>query len=267
MDVTFPLVALTGRERSLKELAKPDERILRYSGLTVEQLQAPYLAIDARLPEATPAKVRERILATRELAVYGYFVYEFHAISMFWALSCVEMALKTRFAEKYPGPIRVTRKAADNTEESCQISIAELQDYWRQKWRIPEMKYFDYSFQAVLTWAFREKLLPEDIPVPVPEIVASFEHRFMLRTFPARALKDGLLKSEPRTYQDILSCWNGLSENQKKHYRPKTSTVLVEELPRFRNEMAHPRFNLIVFPRAPIGTYELLVDVVARLWR
>jgi hypothetical protein len=89
----------------------------------------------------------------------------------------------------------------------------------------------------------------------------------MLRTFPARALKDGLLKSEPRTYQDILSCWNGLSENQKKHYRPKTSTVLVEELPRFRNEMAHPRFNLIVFPRAPIGTYELLVDVVARLWR
>jgi hypothetical protein len=266
MDVTFPLVALTGRERSLKELAKPDERILRYSGLTVEQLQAPYLAIDARLPEATPAKVRERILATRELAVYGYFVYEFHAISMFWALSSVEMALKTKFAEKCPAPIRVTRKAPDDTEESCQISIAELQDYWRQKWRIPEMKYFDYSFQAVLTWAFREKLLPEDIPIPVPEVVTSFEHRFMLKTFPARALKDGLLKSEPQTYQDILNCWNGLSEIQKNHYRPKTSTVLVEELPRFRNMMAHPRFNLIVFPRAPIGTYELLVDVVTRLW-
>lgn len=43
MDVTFPLVELTGRERSFDELTKPDERMQRYAGLTVEQLQAPYL--------------------------------------------------------------------------------------------------------------------------------------------------------------------------------------------------------------------------------
>ena len=48
------------------------------------------------------------------------------------------------------------------------------------------MKEFDYSFQALLAWAFRESLLPEDIPIPVPEIVAAFENRFMLKTFPAR---------------------------------------------------------------------------------
>jgi hypothetical protein len=266
MDVTFPLVRLTGRERSLEELATPDERILRYSGLSVEQLQAPYLTIDTRLPDATPPKVRERILATRELAVYGYFVYEFHAISMFWAVSCIEMALKMKFAEKHPDPITVTRSAADGTQESCQISVADLYDYRRRKWRIPGMKYFDYSLQALLTWAFRDGMLPADIPIPVPEIVASFENRFLLNAFPARALKDGLLKSEPQSYGEILSCWNGLSETQKNLYRAKASTVLIEELPRLRNMMAHPRFNLVVFPRAPIGTYELLIDLVARLW-
>ena len=261
------MIELTGRERSLKELARPDERILRYAGLTVEQLQAPYLMIDARLPAATPAKVRERILATRELAVYGYFVYEFHAISMFWAVSCVEMALKMKFAEKCPDPIRVTRKATDDTEESCQIPVAELRDYRRHKWRVPDMKDFDYSFQALLAWAFREGLLPEDIPIPVPEIVVSFENRFLLKTFPARAVEDGFLESQPQTYGDILNCWNGLTEAQKNHYRPKASTVLVEELPRFRNMMAHPQhFNFTVFPRAPIGTYQLLIEVVARLW-
>jgi hypothetical protein len=267
MDVTFPLVELTGRERSFDELTKPDERMQRYAGLTVEQLQAPYLTIEARLPASTPAKLLERIVATRDLAVHGYFVYEFHAVSMFWAVSCVEMALKLKFAEKRPDPVTVTRKGADGSEESCRIAVAELQDYRRQKWRIPEMKEFDYSFQALLAWAFRESLLPEDIPIPVPEIVAAFENRFMLKTFPARAAKDGLLKPEPQTYGDIINCWANLNEVQKNHYLPKTSAVLVEELPRFRNMMAHPRhFNLIVFPRAPVGTYELLVDVVARLW-
>lgn len=129
------------------------------------------------------------------------------------------------------------------------------------------MKKFDYSFRALLAWAFGERLLPEDIPIPVPEIVASFENRFMLKLFPALAVKDRLLKSEPQTYGDIVACWNGLNEAQKKHYMRKASTVLVDELPRFRNMMAHPQhFNLIVFPRAPIGTYELLVDIVARLW-
>lgn len=110
MDVTFPIVELTGRERSLEDLAAPDGRILGYPGLTVERLQAPYLTIEARLPASTPAILRERILIARELAVHGYFVYEFHAISMFWAVSCVEMALKMKFAEKRPDPITVTRK-------------------------------------------------------------------------------------------------------------------------------------------------------------
>jgi hypothetical protein len=267
MDVTFPLVELTGRERGLEDLTRPDERILRYSGLTIERLQAPYLTIETRIPAATPARLRERITATRDLAIHGYFVYEFHAISMFWAVSCTEMALKMKFAEKRPDPITVTRRAPDGTEETRQIPVAELQDNRRERWRVPDLKDFDYSFKALLSWAFRAGLLPEDIPIPVPEIAASFENRFLLRIFPDRAVKDGLLKAEPQTWGDIVGCWNGLSETQKNHYRPKASTVLVEELPRFRNMMAHPQhFNFIVFPRAPIGTFELLIEVVARLW-
>jgi hypothetical protein len=129
------------------------------------------------------------------------------------------------------------------------------------------MKDFDYSLRTLLSWAFRESLLPENIPIAVPEILASFENRFLLRIFPERAVKDGLLKPGPCAFDDVLGCWNGLSEARKNHYRPKASTVLVEELPRFRNMMAHPQhFNFTVFPRAPIGTFELLIEIVARLW-
>ncbi len=215
MDVTFPLVELTGRERSLEELTRPDERILQYSGLTIARLQAPYLTVEARIPAATPAKLRERITATRDLAIHGYFVYEFHAISMFWSVSCVEMALKMKFSEKRPDPITVVRKAADGTEETCQIPVAELQDDRRQGWRISDMKDFDYSFKAVLAWAFREGLLPEDVPIPVPELVASFDNRFPLKIFPDRAVEDGLLKAEPQTWGDIVGCWNGLTTGRR----------------------------------------------------
>ena len=130
------------------------------------------------------------------------------------------------------------------------------------------MKDFDCSFEALLSWAFREALLPEDIPIAVPEIVAGFENRFMLKTFPARAVKDGLPKPEAQTYGDIVNCWNGLNDSQRRHYRPKASTILTEEPPRFRNMMAHPQhFNLVVLPRSPIGTYELLIDIVVTLWQ
>jgi hypothetical protein len=210
MDVTFPMVDLTGRERSLEELS-PDKRILGWTQLTVERLQAPYLTLEARLPAATPAQLVERIKTTRNLAVYGYFVYEFHIISMFWALVGVEMALKIKFKEKCHDPITVTKRT-----ESCQIPFWKLRGHLRQRWRIPEMEYFDYSFRALLDWAFREKLLPEDIPIPVPEIVNTFNNRFMLETFPARAEKDGLLKSAPRTVGDIHDCWNGLSDTEKE---------------------------------------------------
>jgi hypothetical protein len=117
-----------------------------------------------------------------------------------------------------------------------------------------------------LAWAFRSGLLPEDLPTPVQEIVNAFNNRFTLEIFFDRALKEGMIGPNP-TLGEIQSCWGGLSEKQREHYRYKPSGVLIEELSRFRNDMAHPEsWNLVTVPRSPLSAYELLIDIVARLW-
>ncbi len=64
-----------------------------------------------------------------------------------------------------------------------------------------------------------------------------------------------------------MKCWESLSEQQREDYRYKPSGVLIEELPRFRNDLAHPEsWNLVAVPRSQLSVYELLVDIVARLW-
>src|SRR6266487_3202600 len=92
-DMTFPKAPHTGKERSVSDLSQPDERSIGY-GFDVADLQAPYLELEKRLPNAMPLKLRERIVVSRELAVYGFFCYEFHAVSLFWSISCIEMAFK-----------------------------------------------------------------------------------------------------------------------------------------------------------------------------
>jgi hypothetical protein len=50
-------------------------------------------------------------------------------------------------------------------------------------------------------------------------------------------------------------------------YRYKPSGALIEELPRFRNDMAHPEsLNRMTVPQSPLSAYELLIDIIARLW-
>ena len=263
-DLTFPKVPLTCQERSLADLTQPDERSIGYR-LDVEALQAPYLAIESRLPATTPEKLRERIAVARNLAVYGFFCYEFHAVSLFWSVSCIEMALKLKFEEVNPGPFEMRRKL-DNEEEKCRVTMADLEDKLRMKWKIVDLSFFDYSFKALLMWAFRKSLLPEGIDIPVQEIVNSYNNRFALKIFPSQAQKAGLLGNNP-TLADIQACWNGLSESQRKHYQAKPSTVLIEELPRFRNMMAHPqRFNLVTPPGSPLSAFQLLTDIVSRMW-
>jgi hypothetical protein len=265
-DLTFPRVPLTGQERSIADLTKPDERSLGYR-LDVESLQAPYFAIEQRLPATTPPKLLERIALTRNLAVYGFFCYEFHAVSLFWAVSCIEMALKQKFEELNPGPIAIRRKL-DNSpeEEKAHVPLRDLADKLRMKWKIVDLAYFDYSFKSLLMWASRKSLLPGDIEIPMQELVTGYHNRWMLRIFPEQATKDGLLGVNP-TLEDVRKCWDGLSEAQRKHYGPKGSSILIEELPRFRNMMAHPnQFNLVTPPRSPLSAFQLLIDIVSRLW-
>ena len=127
-----------------------------------------------------------------------------------------------------------------------------LEKRLREKWRILGMKDFDYSFRAFLVWALRSGLLPEDLPIPVQEIVNAFNNRFELEIFFERAIKEGKLGPNP-TLGDIQRCWDGLNEKQREHYRFKPSGVLIEELPRLRNDMAHPAScNLVTVPSVAI---------------
>lgn len=263
-DLTFPKFPLTGQERSLADLTQPDERSVGYR-LDVEALQTPYLAIESRLPTTTPPKLFERIAVARNLAVYGFFCYEFHAVSLFWSVSCIEMALKLKFEEVNPGPFDLRRKQ-DKEEQQCQVALVELEGKLRTRWKIVDLPFFDYSFKALLMWAFRKSVLPEDIEIPVLEIVNSYNNRFALKVFPAQAQRAGLLGENP-TLGDIRACWNGLSERQRKDYQAKPSAVLIEELPRFRNMMAHPKqFNLVTPPGSPLSAFQLLTDIVSRMW-
>jgi hypothetical protein len=261
-DLTFPKVPMTGEERSLDELTRPDERSITPD---IESLQAPFFEFERRLPDSVPTKLRERIVVARQLAVYGYFCHEFHAVSLFWSVSGIEMALKMKFEQMHLNPIRLIR-GIEGAEESCQVRVNELEESLRSKWRIPEMKWFDFSFKSLLKWAFRAGLLPEDIGIPIQEVVNRFDNHFAFKVFPERAQKDGLLGPNP-TWGEVQKCWQSLNERQQRGYQSKASTVLIEELPKFRNMMAHPqRFNFVTVPRSALSGYQLLIDMVSRLW-
>jgi hypothetical protein len=264
-DLTFPRVPFTGEEKTLAELVEPDERSVRYR-LNVEVLQAPYIEIEKRLPVAAPRPLLDRMAVSRQLATYGYFCYEFHAVSMFWSISCIEMALKLKFRELNPGPFKLVRKTKDRGEETCEVTIGLLEKRLRERWRIPGMADFDYSFRAFLAWAFKSGLLPDDLPIPVQEIVNSFNSRFALEIFFDRALKEGLIGPTP-TLGELQACWESLTDKQREHYRFKPSGILIDQLPRFRNDMAHPEsWNFVTVPSSAVRAYDLLIDIVARLW-
>jgi hypothetical protein len=259
-DLTFPVYPRTGKERSAEDLAEPDERSLAYR-LAPENIQAGYLRFEAALGPNVPKQVCERIAVARDLAAYAYFCYEFNAVSLFWSVSCIEMALRTKFKELNPGPFSMQRKG-----EVVTAALNQLEGFLRKGWRIVGMKEFNFSFRALLRWAFRARLLPRDIPIPLQEIVHAFNNRFALRVFPERAEEEGLLGPKP-TWGDIQRCWHGLSEEDRKKYQSDSADVLVEELPKLRNWMAHPSdWNWVSIFRSPLAAFELLVDIINRLW-
>lgn len=261
-DFTFPKLPLTGDEKTLDELSQPDERAI----CDVEYLQAPFLHLEKTLPGAVPDRLQERMAVARQLAVYGFFCHEFNAVSMFWSTSSIEMALKLKFREVNPGQVQLERKANDGAAaETVEVPVASLQQRLTEGWRISSMAEFDGSFRAHLRWAFQAKLLPQDISIPIQEIVNSFNNRFAFEIFPDRAAKDGLIGSNP-TVGDIQGCWFRLSEEEQRRYQSCPAEVLVEELPKFSDELAHPEINLIVAPRSALGAYQLAVDILGRLW-
>lgn len=83
-------------------------------------------------------------------------------------------------------------------------------------------------------------MLPEDIPIPLQELVYSANNRFFFETFFERAVKDGLINLKDATIGGLQMCWNKLSGEQRRHYSPEPRDALIEELPRIRNDLAHP---------------------------
>ena len=201
----------------------------------------------------------------RDLATYGYFCYEFYAVSLFWSVSCIEMALRHKFAECHPGPVSL-RRTRNGREEVCEVPLNELRSRLRQRWRVRGMEWFDYSFKALLRWAFKTRLLPEDISIPLQEIVHAFNNQFLCKTFFERAVKDGLIDRKDATIGGLQMCWHKLSNKQRRHYSPKPADAMIEELPRIRNDIAHPWFNMILPPRSAVGAYDLATDILRRLW-
>lgn len=264
-DLTFPKVPLTGAEKTLEQLIQPDERSTAYR-LDVETLQSPYLELDKSLSDVIPVMLKRRTEVCRQLAVYGYFCYEFQAVSMFWSISCVEMALKLKFRELNPGPFALLRKGEGGREETLESDGITLEKRLHEGWHIPGNEDFDYSFGKLLKWAFTTDLLPHDLPIPLQEILNSFDHHFTSEIFLNAALRDGLIQPNP-TLADIRSCWFGLTEEQRKQYSYRSSGVLIEELPRLAASLGHPSIcNTLVGPRSSLGAYELMTDIVSRLW-
>ena len=261
-DITIPVWPPSGSERSATDLAKPDERNLRY-GITAEELQSGYCQAEKDLGSSVPEQIRKRITVSRDLGAHAWFCYEFHAVSSFWSISCVEMALRWKFAEENPGPFDLRRGAKGKV---ISVPLSELETCLRQRYRIVSMPEFDNSFHSLLKWAFTNGVLPRDIPICLQEIRQAYDARFRLMIFPDLAKKAGLLGPNPNL-GEIDRAWANLGPAGQQAYLPDNATVLTEGLPRLRNGMAHPTFNWVLFPRSGIDAYRQLIEICRRLWK
>ncbi len=86
--------------RSLEELITPRSPLMP----PIEVFDGALHRIEASLKPSVPEEIRKRITTARNLAVYGAFSYDLFAVSVYWSLTCVEMALWEKFKGRNPGP-------------------------------------------------------------------------------------------------------------------------------------------------------------------
>jgi hypothetical protein len=94
--------------RTLETICRPDPRNESSdspkehgSGRTLEAHHANVAALT--LNEAVPEKIRIQFETTKNLYLYAWFVYRFYPVAELHAHTCLELALKTRFAADFPG--------------------------------------------------------------------------------------------------------------------------------------------------------------------
>jgi hypothetical protein len=156
-DLTAPGGIPTGKELSMEQLLLPDERIKLFGGYTVEVLQAALVAVERGMSSAIPAAVRNRLEVSKTLATYGWFKWEFFTISLFWSLTCIEMAMKNKFMECNKDGFTLDR---EGEREHFEGSFESLEDRLRERWRIQGKKSFNGSFRSLLVWAKESGILP-----------------------------------------------------------------------------------------------------------
>lgn len=262
-DVTAPIADLTGRERSQADLARPDDRNLRYAGYSAEAVQALFLHADDLIGPRVPARIKERLAVAHKIGAYGWFAWEFYTVSMFWSLTTVEMALKTKFVEVTPGPYKLVKKTKAETKG---LAFSELQRQLRRGWRIDGLPEFDGSLNALLVWARDAKMLPADTPLVLQELRNRFVSR-MDYEFIKDALEAGRLTTSDPTSEERQALWDAMTSDERKKYEATPLDVIVEELPDLRNQHAHPHeANWMVPPRSAVMAYQQAVEIVTRLW-
>jgi len=226
-DVTFTICDRTGKEKCIAQLSQPDERNLIYEGLSVEDIQAWLIRINETLSHSVPKDVREHLKVSENLAIYGWFQWNFYTVSLVWSLTSIEMALRHKFLQVTKGPVTLKKK---REQKEAGIDFRLFEELWKG-WRISNLRDFNGSFKSLLRWSKNLSVLPPDTPLVLQELKHSYNNRF---------------------------------PNQIK--KPEPLGIMIEEIPRLRNELIHMRHSLIFLQTSAINGYKQAVEIVNRLW-
>jgi hypothetical protein len=225
-DVTFAISERTGQERSAEQLSQPDERNLLCKGLCVEDIQASLIQTTKALSSEVPIHVRNHLEVSQNLAIYGWFQWHFYTVSLVWSLTSIEMALRHRFLEVTKGPVTLEKK---KEQKEVSVDFRLFEELWKG-WRINNLKDFNGSFKSLLRWAKSHSVLPLNTPIVLQEIQHSYNNRF--------PKQNGVVPLD----------------------------VLIEEIPRFRNELIHMKHSLIFLPMSAINGHRQAVEIINYLW-
>ena len=237
MDVTSLGVGLTGDELSLEDLRKLDPRMSNIPSSTVENFQAVFLHEHAGLPCSIPGEVIKRLRVACDLAIYGFFSYEFFGVSLLWSLTTIEMALAHKLFQVFPQPVTLTKKCK---EKEFLGNYEMLNDELRDRWRIVGLSEFNGGFRGLMRWARNARLLDPATPVILDIITASFEHEQRKRVL------DGQQPQRPSCLLDVL----------------------VAGIPSLRNQLAHPReFNWLLPPGVSQRGFLQATCIIGQLWK
>lgn len=273
MNITLPICKLTGKEKSLEELSKVDERYLNYRLLSdkehklrVEDIQTCYCEAEGKLNPNVPQEIKERISVARQLGAYSWFCWEFNTVSLFWSVSCIELVLRVRYSQEYKDKhlIEIPSSTGRNKITLANNPYDPSRGYFYGLPDADPSKTFSY----LLKWAFNKKFLPKQIKIHMEILIDKYNSYFAHRRLPQLARKNGWVGNNA-TLDDIHEAWENLSSNEKEKYQADGATVLIKELPKFRNELAHPsQLNkLLIGPRQSIEAFYQLVEISNCLWK